>query len=676
MSAESLILEILKKSGRPLSAKEVQQILKRTGQEFTYYWVKLNLDKLASQGLIVKFRKGRTTRYAVLKSDSAPRFVTLDEFIKYTTSDLVEREALGKELSEAEQKIFERTVSEWLELDLIKIWNHVLKPRLTDNDNILKFISQDPMSLIFQTLKELINLYNNLILRFRNTYDLRARTEMWKRLEDLERIIREFASYVGIPTVPSDITISIKKDKAQIVDEALVRALLKENISGNQIIEPLIPKELRINPLISVGIDGTRFEVHAGRVLGRAAWLLHPTMAIAPVIINAAVASWLEVGEEEPLCHDPRPTPEDWADYTHYKAISDGLILTPRELSKYPESIWKRAAEAAMNAVEYRKARETIKPPPGVLGRLSSARLPSFVILDGRLFPYEHYVDDYLHYHHEQVKIAIQEFNELLAVNDAYNSPYNPTILFCGLVKRSHYEFFKVLLVFWMQKEGLLNDEEFWKVLSCRIPDGWLLWKIFSLISQIRPGVQMLVTFRVRKPFASMVQGDPLKDLLDSVEGGAEEKIMALKDQERWKEQLEKYAQKNNRPMIDMTPYSVICAKGRVAYFFCDVPHLRGYENILLPRFEVLLPYSAQSQTADAFDKIAAEKIAALIYFHKNWAVFHKLYLQREIHETAMVVTREVNSSHEYANKLGRVYQMAVIGLLEKALINLLSRRP
>jgi hypothetical protein len=378
------------------------------------------------------------------------------------------------------------------------------------------------------------------------------------------------------------------------------------------------------------------------------------------------------------ICHDPRPTPEEWADYTHRKAVSEGLILTPGELSRYSESIWKRAAEAAMNAVLYRKARETAEPPPGVLARSLPPR-PSLVILDGRLFPYEHVVDDYMHEHHEQVKLAIQEFNKLMALNDLYNDPRSPTTLYYGLVKRAHLQFFKVLMAVWMFKKQMLKEEEFWKILSCNIPDGWLMWKVFTLIREVvEDDSGQLVSFRVKHPFASIVRGKPLKELLDSVkDADSRKKLKALKDQSKWKEVLEKYAGERNEPFIDVEPYAVICAKGNIAAFFCDVPHLHlpAFEHLLLPRFEILLPYSAQQKDIEEFVKIAVERIASLLYFKKNWAVLHKLFFEDGTEwETRMIVTKEVNSAHEYANKLGRNYMYTILGLLEKALVNLLSR--
>jgi Fe2+ or Zn2+ uptake regulation protein len=679
---KTLILGILKRERKPLTVREIQDKLRKMGFNFTYYWLKLKLDELSSHGFIAKFKEGRLTRYAD-RDVAVHTFITLDQFIEFTTSDRVERARVREDgyLSEDALRVFEYTVQEWLGATPARLWNNILRPKLLNNKNILRFSDENPKKLVGEALEYLVHLYNEITLRHRNSSELQERRGLEKKREILDREIRRFASYVGIPTVPSGITINFKKERAEIVDWKLILTLLEENIFGDKVIEWLNPSKdfSAKTPVISVGIDETQFEVPANYILGRAVFALGPAAYTAPVYINAAVASWLEIGGGEAMeviCHDPRPTPEEWSEYTHHKAVSEGLILTPGELSRYSENIWKRAAEAAMNAVGYRKARETIKPPQGVLERVPTPR-PSMVLLDGRLFPYEHVVDDYMHDHHEQVKIAIQEFNALMALNDAYNDPRNPATLYYGLVKRSPFEFFKVLLAFWMLKERILDDGEFWKILSCNMPDGWLLWKIFSLIREVSEEAGILVSFRVRHPFASMVRGEPLKNLLDSVGGDdVKKKVEALKDQSRWVEFLEKYAiEKKNKPLIDVIPYAVICAKGSVLAFFCDVPYLKEFENILLPRFEVLMPYSAQQTDIDEFVKVAVERVAALLYFKRNWMVFHKLFFQDgKERETSMVVTREVNSAHEYANRLGRHYRAVVIGLLEKALINLLSR--
>lgn len=675
---KALILGILKRERKPLTVREIQDTLKEMGFNFTYYWLKLKLDELSSLGSIVKLRDGRLTRYADL---SVRPFATLDQFIGFSTSDHVERARVGEEarLSEEGLKIFEYAVQEWLGAIPTKVWSEVLKPKLVVNKNLLRFANENPRSLLIESIERLLDLYNKIILRHKHSTNLEERSDLVKKRMLLEDAMRDITSYVGIPIEPSGITINFGKERGEIVDKDLIIALLKANVFGDNIIMQFEPSKgfSAKNPIVTVGIDGTQFEISAGYVLGRATFALGSIAYTAPIYINAAVASWLEALEDKDAIHDPRPTPEEWAEYTHHKAISEGLILTPGELARYSESIWKRAAEAAMNAVEYRKARETIRPPKGVLGRLPNPE-PSIVTLDGRLFPYEHVVDDYMHDHHEQVKAAIQEFNALVAFNDAYNDHRNPTTLYCGLVKRSPYQSFKILLACWMLKENLLSEEEFWKILShsCNMPDGWLLWKIFSLMREMLDGNNMLISFQVKRPFASMVRGEPLKDLLEGVRGrDVNDRVEALKDQSRWSEVLEKYAERKNKPMIDVKPYAVICAKGHILTFFCDVPYLSKFEHIVLPRFEVLVPYSAVGSTIDDFIKVAVGRIASLLCFRKNWMVFHKLYLQEgEPQETSMIVTREVNSAHEYANLLGRHYKAVVIGLLEKALIELLSR--
>jgi len=678
MDVRILILEILKKEKRPMTATEVRKELEKRGYKFTYAWIKNRLDELTSDGKIIKYRMGRTDSYMV--EEVASQIVTLDRFISYTTTDNIELQRLKETVEADELKVFESALDSWL--SIIRVWEDILEPKLRKNSNVLKFASLDPRKISLELFDFLVQYTSKLNENFVKCTDPRERTKIRQKIEYLEKkVLPKLASYLGIPHAPKGVIFSIEREKTEeipvikICDRSLLEALIDGNILGKQIIERIVPERLDRDPAISVGVDGTRFEIHASYILNKVAHYSNLIGAAPPIYINAAVSSWLEVGREEgPIVCDPRPLPEDWAEYEQSRAVREGLILTPAELSEYSESIWKRAAEAAMNAIEYRKLKEAFAPPEDVLGR--GVQLPCFAFLDGRIYPYEHKFDDYIHDHHEQVSLAFEKLNELIALNNTYNPPEDPKVLLCGLVKRSELNVFRFLLAFWMLREKIIKEDEFWKVLRSHIPDGYLIWKLFSLIEEFDPGKEgILITFRVRKPFFSIVLDKPLKDVLN--EGKTvDEKLEALMSQTIWERHLRNYAEEKNRPMISVSHYAVTCAKGYILHFYSDAPHLRTFNEIILPRFEILVPYGASTgEQLKIFDRTATSRLSSLLYHYRNWLVFYKLYLRDVVTQTQLLVTREVNSAHEYANKLGRTYSLTVIGLLEKALINLLTKK-
>ena len=128
--------------------------------------------------------------------------------------------------------------------------------------------------------------------------------------------------------------------------------------------------------------------------------------------------------------------------------------------------------------------------------------------------------------------------------------------------------------------------------------------------------------------------------------------------------------------MEDITRYAVACTHGYVLHFYIDAPRFRpsSVGDIFLPRFEILIPYSASSgKSLKKFDRSAVAKLAGLLSL-RDWLIFYKVYKLDEEVESLIIVPKEVNSAHEYACMLGRIYLSTIYGILEKNLIKLLSK--
>jgi hypothetical protein len=138
----------------------------------------------------------------------------------------------------------------------------------------------------------MITIYNSIVLKHKNTSDLREREELEKNRKILKDTIQNFASYLGIPTFPSGITINFKSEGAEIVDWGLIQELLEDNIFGDKVIERLNGLKDFTARMISVGIDETQFEIPASYIMRRGILALGPSAYTAPVYLNAAVATW------------------------------------------------------------------------------------------------------------------------------------------------------------------------------------------------------------------------------------------------------------------------------------------------------------------------------------------------------------------------------------------------
>ena len=684
------IMKILTEAGRPLSASEVQKELEKRGIKITYAWTKTKLDRMVARGEIDRLRIGRRDKYG-LKGVVA----TLDRFIKYETADEDEKTRLLDDLSKEdidvdELAVFEDAISPWLEI--VHLWKDVIEPVINNNEIIINFINTEPLNFFIELINRATTLSQELYQKFLSESNIRVRRRIQNRSRILKTALRRLFAYLGLPQILLDFDARRGIVIAKIADQALLEKMLKENIIGNKMIDVIYDVyETKDNSkemstfLISTGVDGTRFIVPPGLFLRRFR-PVGPLLESPPIYIHAAVSCWLDVVEGEIKAFDPRPLPEHWADYKRIDAEEEGFIVTPASLQEMDQSLWKRAGEAALDAVEYRKLKEAFLPPKDLLGTESpyvSSR-PLIAFLDGRIFPYEFRFDDYLHDHGKFVQAAFINMADLIAGNDLYNQPENPRTIICGVVKRSGLNVFKIILSFWLYMEGLIEEDTFWKIMDAPLTDGYLLWKIFSLIrsrldEKIREG--LLVTFRVRKPFYSMIQEVTIledKEYMNLLaEESAEEKMKILGDLSLWEDALRRYARKRRMPEVDVGPYAVACTSAFILQFYCDAPYLSNLQDLILPRFEVLIPYRIARNRSQLllFDHSVLIRMNLLFGRLKKSMVLYKIYEEDRERESRLVVPREVNSAHEWANQLGREYKTTIVGLLEEAFIRLITNR-
>lgn len=680
---EEEIKKIIKKSRRPMSASEVQKELKRRGIKISYAWTKSKLDSLVSEGRIARLRRGRRDFYG-----NRDIIVTLDRYIQYETADQAEKEYIKKDLEVEELVVFEEALKPWL--DIIDLWRDKIEPVLVKDNNLVKFTSTKPSRFFFELIKRAVYISQELHRRFISESNIKIRWRIRHRSIVLKKALLRLCSYLGLPKIVLDFEAKKGTVLVNIPDYEILEMMIEESIVGEEMISVVrhldaMAKEYEKDTfasLVSAGVDGTRFIVPP--------WLFirlfrpaTPLLESPPIYVHAAVSSWLDVAEGELKACDPRPLPEDWADYKRPKAEEEGLIVTPASLQDMNPALWKRAGEAALDAVEYRKLEEAFWPPKDVLGtdlRYSAAR-PLIVFLDGRIFPYEFRIDDYLHDHGKFVQAAFANLVKVMGSNDIYNPPGNPRTLICGVVKRSGLNVFRIVLSFWLFMQGLIGEDDFWRIMEAPLPDGYLLWKIFSLIR--RQGElgssesELLVTFRIRKPFFSMVQEVTLLKDVTALGRTAKEKIEGLSNLSVWEDALREFARESRMPEVNVGPYAVACTSAFILHFYCDAPHLsplRG--DVILPRFEVLIPYRIPRRRSDLllFDESVLGRMNYLFGRLKNWFVFYKIYEERGERESRLLVPREVNSAHEWANELGREYKTTIVGLLEEAFIRLLTR--
>jgi len=98
------------------------------------------------------------------------------------------------------------------------------------------------------------------------------------------------------------------------------------------------------------------------------------------------------------------PEPDSIDTYLRPRGDAFPFLVTTSDVAKTTEYAEKRLLEAAMNALEYKSIIATAD-------RISSAE-PLY--LDGRLFPYEHRLDDLFYYHGRYVYRALKEYRNVI----------------------------------------------------------------------------------------------------------------------------------------------------------------------------------------------------------------------------------------------------------------------
>jgi len=182
------------------------------------------------------------------------------------------------------------------------------------------------------------------------------------------------------------------------------------------------------------------------------------------------------------------PNPDNIDAYLRPRDDAFPFLVTTSDVAK-TEYAEKRLLEAAMNALEYKSIIATTD-------RISSAE-PLY--LDGRLFPYEHRLDDLFYFHGRYVYRALKEYRNVTA-----RASQHPII---GIVKRPGisvlWHFARYVILSSLSNELRLDETALLltELKSPYIHDGVLALRMLMSAKGKCKGQELVTTFAVIRPY-------------------------------------------------------------------------------------------------------------------------------------------------------------------------------
>lgn len=650
MSSLSLVLtalrELYRRTGRPIAPAEVYHYLKQSGISISARRVRDSLQKLYIQGYVKRYVYGNRPYYEPLQKEEGRKSPTLLDFLPPVTSERVTGEVEEQEEKEGihtvARQIFERLKESRYLSSLIE-------------EHAIELADMNPLELAVGLLKTMcLKFYEYSSTldeeRYRTLVDaLRTVLSKWYisvlgipalrldpsqresikdllnkgkigigtlcgRVEELSDIIRSATAVIAYYIEPS---IGGRGYSIFAFSEKKLREILLWRFTDDKIIveEKLKPERdvvhvaghdtsywpVRFDPLFFEGRPGPPVEVY--------------------VLAGIVFSTWrYSIGTNPQVAAEVIPEPRRLAELHEKEALERGFIIPP-ELLDEMEGYSKRAVEAAMNILEYSLIKEELNPALREKGlrlgaRGTSGPRPQFpprpVYHDGRLFPYEHKLDDYTTgysaSHSKLVRLSFARFRDVL--RDVIG---DPSLTVVGVVKRTRSPVLHPLLVYGLYTIGAISsDIELWKQLP-----RWHYIERYEVEALLRAlytkrGIEKGKTYRtvgvIRRLWAmdkdlvwAFVRPDyGAKNILDEYDEEFWLELAVINsDQLHYGRGLKGYLMFKDveEPYADET-LAYVLAKASVAMTYIlpppdyvNIDHFTKtkYEKLALPRYEVLI---------------------------------------------------------------------------------------
>ncbi len=689
------LIEAAREKGGAADVKDVAEKLKeKFGIEKNIRLIRAELDRLCALGRVKRIENPRRVLYVPLKSPKGFRQKSLSEFTERIEKSLEEytkdyiktvetetREDVGAKI-ELETEGEEPTIAEGV--------LRILKGMEKDIDDIInriagEIINVNPRELFLRMLRGYKKLFEKYAREFANTTAAKKREKLLDRMNEIAKRIeviygrvlgipicmRKREGMVGVEAIRIRVPTPSDNYYAFEIREDLVAEYLKRRIPDDTFIVFVTPKVAERYVYIGLDSSTVTVEVFVPRISQRS----------VDLIINAAVSTKLK-GGEVPGPPDIHPKPETVSEMTTKDAEKQGYIISPYTYYSLPERFRMRLREAQMNVLEHGLALELMK------------ELPDIIYLDGRIFPYEHTLDDYaLAPHRDTVRRSIRIFRDLL---DATESRKRVSKL-VGVVKRGALGYLWPLIQWFAYEKGYIGEDDLfaaWQQLERVFFDGYIALKLLNAVRKYAGDDE-----KVPRTFAVIRRFYAMDDRLRSWFGRCANSIEKEDSDEFWQYELDIGGVRSRKTGIagyieewggdekDGWIYSQVCAMAATAMFYFLPPTRseinwealeRSHGLVALPRFELLVPYSLlhsnDRKTISEYLNGAIVYSEVITMDKDGMTKKEDLYvLYDHTRPYSTFVPSPVKMSHEYAVKHTHVLANVYRGFILMRVLELLS---
>jgi len=700
---DNIILKILEylhlRHGRPVTAAEVYRELRKRYPSYTRSerWIRERLNLLAQQNKVIKTGKG----YIPLTKQAR-----LDEFLKIgeqKTSGEITREYEFKQFEELQQ-ILEEAVQP-LAKDLAELATKSANITYEVANIASELATENPIDLFVDFilwLKDRFEYYAEAALS--KDSSIKAKKERVRALARL-RIIRAlveklYGSTLGVPieitggklTSKTFAAIRIRMkdnphDRSELqfeLNEQLLREILKRRIPDETVIVYEEGNHLNKGYALIIGQDTSVHELELSRDL-KVPLNIPIVLPEFYVLAGIRYATWsdregriFQLENEEGTPYEIIPEPEDLSKMDRDEALRRGYVLTPDILNLVPEGMRRHTVEAQMNVLEYNMVLDSLKPHsmPFREERKVPPKPPEVLFFDGRLFPYEYKLDDaaYTWPHGEFVRAAMGLFYEVIQTVTVF---WRDTII-VGVVKRSGSLQIAPIILWYMLKKGLINEDDFWRLLSIneqelvslllaalRREDKFV--RTFIVIKRVWPADERLMSAFIRS--AKSIDDEDREEFWN--------RELKLSTTSKTVKGVEKYFEEKGVDIWGAEIYSRVLASAAVASFYALPPGANILDNGLLiavvPRLEVLLPlpYASSERWKERLE--LAREAAKRVLVRESPLLSYSFYeLYDEVFTipsvSGLIVPRHIELADRYAREFAhhikgmyRTYMLASI---------------
>ncbi len=490
ISKKQLVLQTLQKLyrelKRPIKVTEVFAELQRHGYDISERWVRKVLEQYAKGGYVVKIG-GRPTFYMPAKRLN---ITPLTEFIgKRGSSEEISGRIELKEADYTEQ-----------------VAAHILRI-LRGQPEILKKVEEHALEIAeCNPVNETLELVH-FLCKSLYSQEITANSKMYQKvIRQVEKLVKRWlGSVLGVPFVylnPKKVLAEHDKESlCGSADEDLLGKVAAIGIgvrSGIGVRGPtavLAYNEKRLRQYLETRFTDDKLIieidiVNPDRMVyisghDTSYWPIKlslpiegvPSFTEVYILSGVRYSTWLvSRGTEVHYVAEVAPDPSSLAQLRHRDAVEHGYLITPDIIEESEERV-SRIVEAAMNILEYQLMLNSIMGAvSGGTLRLESSGFsgydlerpmppPKPIFHDGRLFPYEHkladYVGGYGDWHSRLVRISVSRFRDIIR-HVMGSSTEEPDLLIVGVVKRGRAPTIHSLIIWALRKLKAIDDKAFW----------------------------------------------------------------------------------------------------------------------------------------------------------------------------------------------------------------------